>query len=94
MKGESFHKLSYEDQVQLIDNSDIWRDYDSRVFLGFPSLLQKGLMLPRDSHGNFPVFPGEHRAHPPGDGGHLPAQAAGQRHLQGHLSHPEPLLRL
>jgi pyrophosphate--fructose-6-phosphate 1-phosphotransferase len=51
---ESFHKLSYEDQVQLIDNSDIWRDYDSRVFLGFPSLLQRGLMLPRDSHGNFP----------------------------------------
>ena len=53
-EGESFHKLSYEDQVQLIDNNDIWRDYDSRVFLGFPSLLQKGLLLPRDSHGNFP----------------------------------------
>jgi pyrophosphate--fructose-6-phosphate 1-phosphotransferase len=52
-EGESFHKLSFEDQVQLIDNSDIWRDYDSRVFLGFPSLLQKGLLLPRDSHGNF-----------------------------------------
>ncbi len=51
---ESFHKLPFEDQVQLIDNSDIWRDYDSRVFLGFPSLLQKGLLLPRDSHGNFP----------------------------------------
>ena len=51
---ESFHKLSYEEQVQLIDNSDIWRDYDSRVFLGFPSLLQRGLLLPRDSHGNFP----------------------------------------
>jgi pyrophosphate--fructose-6-phosphate 1-phosphotransferase len=51
---ESFHKLSFEDQVQLIDNSDIWRDYDSRVFLGFPSLLQRGLLLPRDSHGNFP----------------------------------------
>jgi diphosphate-dependent phosphofructokinase len=50
---ESFHKLSFEDQVQLIDNHDIWRDYDSRVFLGFPSLLQKGLLLPRDSHGNF-----------------------------------------
>ncbi len=50
---ESFHRLSFEDQVQLIDNSDIWRDYDSRVFLGFPSLLQKGLLLPRDSHGNF-----------------------------------------
>lgn len=50
---ESFHKLSFEEQVQLIDNSDIWRDYDSRVFLGFPSLLQKGLLLPRDSHGNF-----------------------------------------
>jgi pyrophosphate--fructose-6-phosphate 1-phosphotransferase len=50
---ESFHKLSFEDQVQLIDNNDIWRDYDSRVFLGFPSLLQKGLLLPRDSHGNF-----------------------------------------
>jgi diphosphate-dependent phosphofructokinase len=50
---ESFHKLSYEDQVQLIDNHDIWRDYDSRVFLGFPSLLQRGLLLPRDSHGNF-----------------------------------------
>jgi pyrophosphate--fructose-6-phosphate 1-phosphotransferase len=50
---ESFHKLSYEEQVQLIDNSDIWRDYDSRVFLGFPSLLQRGLLLPRDSHGNF-----------------------------------------
>jgi pyrophosphate--fructose-6-phosphate 1-phosphotransferase len=51
---ESFHKLTFEDQVQLIDNSDIWRDYDSRVFLGFPSLLQRGLLLPRDSHGNFP----------------------------------------
>lgn len=50
---ESFHKLSFEEQVQLIDNSDIWRDYDSRVFLGFPSLLQKGLLLPRDPHGNF-----------------------------------------
>jgi pyrophosphate--fructose-6-phosphate 1-phosphotransferase len=50
---ESFHQLSFEDQVQLIDNNDIWRDYDSRVFLGFPSLLQKGLLLPRDSHGNF-----------------------------------------
>jgi pyrophosphate--fructose-6-phosphate 1-phosphotransferase len=50
---ESFHKLPFEDQVQLIDNSDIWRDYDSRVFLGFPSLLQRGLLLPRDSHGNF-----------------------------------------
>jgi pyrophosphate--fructose-6-phosphate 1-phosphotransferase len=50
---ESFHTLSFEDQVQLIDNHDIWRDYDSRVFLGFPSLLQKGLLLPRDSHGNF-----------------------------------------
>jgi len=53
-EDESFHKLSYEEQVQLIDNSDIWRDYDSRVFLGFPGLLQKGLLLPRDSHGNFP----------------------------------------
>jgi diphosphate-dependent phosphofructokinase len=53
VEEESFHKLSYEDQVQLIDNSDIWRDYDSRVFLGFPSLLQRGLLLPRDSHGNF-----------------------------------------
>jgi diphosphate-dependent phosphofructokinase len=53
-EDESFHKLSYEEQVQLIDNNDIWRDYDSRVFLGFPSLLQKGLLLPRDSHGNFP----------------------------------------
>jgi pyrophosphate--fructose-6-phosphate 1-phosphotransferase len=52
-EDESFHTLSYEEQVQLIDNSDIWRDYDSRVFLGFPSLLQKGLLLPRDSHGNF-----------------------------------------
>ncbi len=50
---ESFQKLSFEDQVQLIDNSDIWRDYDSRVFLGFPSLLQRGLLLDRDSHGNF-----------------------------------------
>ncbi len=50
---ESFHKLSFEEQVQLIDNSDLWRDYDSRVFLGLPSLLQKGLLLPRDSHGNF-----------------------------------------
>jgi len=50
---ESFHKLSFEEQVQLIDNSDLWRDYDSRVFLGLPALLQKGLMLPRDSHGNF-----------------------------------------
>jgi pyrophosphate--fructose-6-phosphate 1-phosphotransferase len=53
MAEESFHNLTYEDQVQLIDNSDIWRDYDSRVFLGFPSLLQRGLLLPRDSHGNF-----------------------------------------
>ena len=53
-EDESFHKLSYEEQVQLIDNNDIWRDYDSRVFLGFPALLQKGLLLPRDSHGNFP----------------------------------------
>ncbi|MBU4233152.1 MAG: diphosphate--fructose-6-phosphate 1-phosphotransferase [Desulfobacterales bacterium] len=53
-EDESFHKLSYEEQVQLIDNNDIWRDYDSRVFLGFPGLLQKGLLLPRDSHGNFP----------------------------------------
>jgi pyrophosphate--fructose-6-phosphate 1-phosphotransferase len=50
---ESFHRLSFEDQVALIDNSDIWQDYDSRVFLGFPSLLQRGLLLPRDSHGNF-----------------------------------------
>ena len=50
---ESFHQLSFEDQVALIDNSDIWQDYDSRVFLGFPSLLQRGLLLPRDSHGNF-----------------------------------------
>ncbi|MCX5892970.1 MAG: diphosphate--fructose-6-phosphate 1-phosphotransferase [Deltaproteobacteria bacterium] len=53
-EGESFQKLSYEEQVQLIDNNDIWRDYDSRVFLGFPSLLQKGLLLARDGHGNFP----------------------------------------
>ena len=53
-EDESFHKLSYEEQVQLIDNNDIWRDYDSRVFLGFPFLLQRGLLLPRDSHGNFP----------------------------------------
>jgi len=52
-EDESFHQLSYEDQVQLIDNHDIWRDYDSRVFLGFPFLLQRGLMLPRDGHGNF-----------------------------------------
>jgi len=52
-EDESFHRLSFEEQVQLIDNSDIWRDYDSRVFLGFPGLLQKGLLLPRDSHGNF-----------------------------------------
>jgi pyrophosphate--fructose-6-phosphate 1-phosphotransferase len=52
-EDESFHKLSYEEQVQLIDNNDIWRDYDSRVFLGFPSLLQRGLLLQRDSHGNF-----------------------------------------
>jgi pyrophosphate--fructose-6-phosphate 1-phosphotransferase len=50
---EAFPKLSFEDQVQLIDNSDIWRDYDSRVFLGLPSELQRGLLLPRDSHGNF-----------------------------------------
>ncbi len=35
-EGESFHKLPFEDQVQLIDNNDIWRDYDSRVFLGLP----------------------------------------------------------
>ena len=53
-EGESFQTLSYEEQVQLIDNNDIWRDYDSRVFLGFPALLQKGLLLSRDSHGNFP----------------------------------------
>ena len=52
-EDESFHKLSFEDQVQLIDNNDIWRDYDSRVFLGLPFLLQRGLLLPRDSHGNF-----------------------------------------
>jgi diphosphate-dependent phosphofructokinase len=50
---ESFHQLTFEDQVQLIDNSDIWRDYDSRVFLGLPPELQRGLLLPRDSHGNF-----------------------------------------
>lgn len=50
---ESFHKLPFEDQVQLIDNHDIWRDYDSRVFLGLPPELQRGLLLPRDSHGNF-----------------------------------------
>ncbi len=50
---ESFHRLTFEDQVQLIDNSDIWRDYDSRVFLGLPALLQRGLLLPRDGHGNF-----------------------------------------
>jgi pyrophosphate--fructose-6-phosphate 1-phosphotransferase len=50
---ESFHKLHFEDQVQLIDNSDIWRDYDSRVFLGFPPQLRNGLLLPRDAHGNF-----------------------------------------
>jgi len=52
-EGESFHRLSFEDQVLLIDNSDIWRDYDSRIFMGFPFLLQRGLLLPRDSHGNF-----------------------------------------
>jgi pyrophosphate--fructose-6-phosphate 1-phosphotransferase len=52
-EGESFHRLSFEDQVLFIDNSDIWRDYDSRIFMGFPSLLQQGLLLPRDSHGNF-----------------------------------------
>ena len=50
---ETFHKLPFEDQVQLIDNHDIWRDYDSRVFLGLPTELQKGLLIPRDSHGNF-----------------------------------------
>jgi len=50
---ESFHKLPFEDQVQLIDNSDIWRDYDSRIFLGLPPRLQTGLLLPRDAHGNF-----------------------------------------
>jgi len=50
---ESFHKLPFEDQVQLIDNNDIWRDYDSRVFLGLPAELQRGVLLPRDSHGNF-----------------------------------------
>jgi pyrophosphate--fructose-6-phosphate 1-phosphotransferase len=50
---ESFHKLTFEDQVQLIDNSDLWRDYDSRVFLGLPPELQRGLLLPRDGHGNF-----------------------------------------
>ncbi|MFZ5451075.1 MAG: diphosphate--fructose-6-phosphate 1-phosphotransferase [Thermodesulfobacteriota bacterium] len=52
-EGESFHNLPFEDQVQLIDNNDIWRDYDSRVFLGLPPELQRGLLLPRDSHGNF-----------------------------------------
>ena len=52
-EGEAFHHLSFEDQVQLIDNNDIWRDYDSRVFLGLPPELQRGLLLPRDSHGNF-----------------------------------------
>jgi len=52
-EGESFHKLPIEDQVQLIDNHDIWRDYDSRVFMGLPTELQRGLLLPRDSHGNF-----------------------------------------
>jgi pyrophosphate--fructose-6-phosphate 1-phosphotransferase len=50
---EAFHKLSLEDQVQLIDNNDIWRDYDSRVFLGLPTELQRGVLLPRDGHGNF-----------------------------------------
>lgn len=50
---ENFHKLPFEDQVQLIDNSDIWRDYDSRIFLGLPWELQTGLLLPRDAHGNF-----------------------------------------
>ena len=50
---EFFHKLPFDDQVQLIDNNDIWRDYDSRVFLGLPPELQRGLLLPRDSHGNF-----------------------------------------
>ncbi|MBM4274454.1 MAG: diphosphate--fructose-6-phosphate 1-phosphotransferase [Deltaproteobacteria bacterium] len=53
LEEESFHKLSFEDQVQFIDNNDIWRDYDSRVFLGLPPELQRGLLLPRDSHGNF-----------------------------------------
>ena len=52
-EDESFHQLSYEEQVQLIDNSDIWRDYDSRVFLGFPGLLQKGLLLPGTATATF-----------------------------------------
>jgi pyrophosphate--fructose-6-phosphate 1-phosphotransferase len=51
--GETFHTLPLEDQIQLIDNHDIWRDYDSRVFMGLPTELQRGLLLPRDSHGNF-----------------------------------------
>jgi len=51
--GETFHTLPIEDQVQLIDNHDIWRDYDSRVYMGLPTELQRGLLLPRDSHGNF-----------------------------------------
>ena len=51
--GETFHALPPEDQIQLIDNHDIWRDYDSRVFMGLPTELQRGLLLPRDSHGNF-----------------------------------------
>ncbi len=51
--SETFHALPIEDQVQLIDNHDIWRDYDSRVYMGLPTELQRGLLLPRDSHGNF-----------------------------------------
>lgn len=51
--GETFHTLPVEDQIQLIDNHDIWRDYDSRIFMGLPTELQRGLLLPRDSHGNF-----------------------------------------
>jgi len=51
--GETFHTLPIEDQIQLIDNHDIWRDYDSRVYMGLPTELQRGLLLPRDSHGNF-----------------------------------------
>ncbi len=49
---ESFHKLPFEDQVQLIDNSDIWRTTTAGL-PGLPVAAAEGLLLPRDSHGNF-----------------------------------------
>ena len=77
---ETFHKLPFEDQVQLIDNHDIWRDYDSRVFLGCPPNCKKASCSPGQSR-QFSVCPGAHRTNSTGYGIHLFAQTAGQRHL-------------